>query len=403
MYLPTLEDAKNIVATNPNFVQRTMRGTDGTRIYDFSYSLPSNQDFQRPIPARPEIDAMELRGLTFVEYPNGDVQRYLMLRKFFSYNSNPTTQRKVLEGKTLRHISEKCDGSLARFIRVNGETRARTQKRIRAIEGDTWDDGRPLTSAPHTHAVQAIYDNDPAIKSFVDYTLDNHIAATFEYEDPEFDIVVRPDRITLVLTQMRCEHTGDILNINDYNTHGITRADSHAEHMPHTLDEIEAAMLTATHTEGWVGNFDGQLVKFKTRWYENLHDLSFEGRVTPRTLLTALMDGNLDDAIAHMGPNHAHYETARAFLEEVGPKVGRFMRDMHTFIVQHRDIVKDPVQRKALAQSIPNNKKSWLGMAVQHGNASEHIIAERIKEYCTKFNRSESNAKDFINQVKNNV
>ena len=77
-YLKTKEECDLIVARNEAFL-RADRVVMGYNVAIYDYRLASLGDFVND-------EAFELRGLTFVEQPDGTWERNILLQKFFNIN-----------------------------------------------------------------------------------------------------------------------------------------------------------------------------------------------------------------------------------------------------------------------------------------------------------------------------
>lgn len=395
----TLRDATLIAECNPVF-NHLVVNTDGVRVHTFTYGLAGTMDFVEPIRGNKDFDAHELRAITFVEYPDGKVDRFLMLKKFFGYNSTIGTMKKDLQNKTIISAGTKLDGSLARFIYFPSGVRARTSKHILRHEGDTDNNGNQTRETPHAVLVQNIYDRDENLQKFILETFEERLAAIFEYESPEFPIVVKPSKESLRLIQLRNEDTGEYLDIHSHPLvvkYGIECTDK-VEDLD-SLEKIEAAQANVKGIEGWVVTFPDRLVKFKTRWYEDMHDITFEGRVTEKTLLSALLSNTLDDVISHFGPGHKHYEVAKKVLDVVGPALETKRREIKSFVKENMDVASDPSRRKELAASLSKDDMYLLTMAIRYGNSDEETLDKAIDDYFDQFIRNEGTARKFMGSI----
>ncbi len=78
MFIPTQNDCDQIVKNNEAFMKKTVT-IDGYPITIYNYRLASLNDFVHPISDNDDIDAFELRGISFTHFRNA---RYLMLNKW---------------------------------------------------------------------------------------------------------------------------------------------------------------------------------------------------------------------------------------------------------------------------------------------------------------------------------
>lgn len=401
MHQITLKDALEICKANAAFSHSVFITENGTKVHNFNYGLAGYKDFANPI-EESDIEAYELRGISFVEYET-HVERFLLLRKFFGYNSTLGHSYKDLKETPIYKIGEKLDGSLARFIIVDKHVRARTSNHILYQETDRLEDGRLRNKTPHATLIQNLYERDKNLKGFIDETLNAGLAAIFEYQDPEWDIVINASEISLKLIQMRDEKTGVLLDIENHPLvlkYQIPTTPQIKDIK--TLDDLIKLQETENNTEGWVVHFKDdkheKLVKFKTKWYDDLHDIVFEGRLNAKTLLTSLLNKTLDDVSARFDENHPYKKPIILMFDSVAPHIEKEKQKIRNFVQNNKDLKDNTQKRKSLAGSMPNSEKFLLGFAVQYADRPEALEEELNRMF--KIHRgSEDKAEKFLNQI----
>ena len=274
--LPTYEECLEICKSTDNFIfYETKTNVDGYDISMFNYRLVPSFEDQR---------SRELRGLTFVFNKDGSLfKRYLLLDKFFNMNQHPETMYSVVKDYKIKSIMNKEDGSVASFIKLpNGKVLGKSKMSIiseQALE------------------ITKIYNENPNIKRFVDWSFENDIVPVFEYVSP-FNRVVLPYAETkLILLRLRDNNTGEYLDINDFSDKldGISVANFEDEN---TLDELIEIAKIIDNKEGWVIQFsDGTLMKLKTKWYLELHSLFTEVVNRENELVPLILNDTIDDLI----------------------------------------------------------------------------------------------------------
>jgi T4 RnlA family RNA ligase len=229
-FLPTYIECRKICDSNDNFLfYESKTNIDGYNVSIFNYRLAQYSDFINPLKDGSSINALELRGLTFVFRKDGSLyKRYLLLDKFFNLEQTPCSMYSVVKDYKIKNIYNKEDGSIASFVRLpNGKVL-----------------GRSKTSFQSDQAIeiQKIYEKDGQIKQFVDFCIDEDIVPIFEYVSPTNRIVVPYANTELILLRMRDNKTGEYLNINDFahKLDGISVAASLGEH---TLDSIKEVVV----------------------------------------------------------------------------------------------------------------------------------------------------------------
>ena len=128
-YLLTYKDAQEISEkyNNNNFWEFQFM-KDGYKLAAFNYFICGWNDFANPLPKRPEVNAFDMRGVTFVFNKDGSLWKtFFMLPKFFNLNQVDSTQYGVVKDKEICSITEKEDGSLVAFMMLpNGKLFAKT-------------------------------------------------------------------------------------------------------------------------------------------------------------------------------------------------------------------------------------------------------------------------------------
>lgn len=306
-FLPTLEQAREIVRGNRQF-QTQVHEVDGHRLHHFGYSLPGQRDFEDPVPGS-GLRAHELRGLTFVESPDGSVRRHLMLRKFHSLDGAAGHAARDLADKPVRHCGRKLDGSLIRFIPLGGRGGPPEGLRARSMRS---------FAGPHVRLAESLLAGDPRLEAFVREAHAGGLAPVFELVSPAWKIVLDYPEDRLCLIQMREEATGAYLDLDGHplvERHGIeTPTVPGVRALRDLLDE----RAKGRDIEGWVLRYeDGSMVKVKTPWYEDMHDFVFEGRRTEKKMLEMALNGTLAEALGRLPPEDPDRGRAREVLELV--------------------------------------------------------------------------------------
>ena len=129
-YIITYEDAVRICEAYKNFnFYKTEHMFGNYKVVTFNYFMCDPKWFSLPLREAPEINAYDMRGVTFVFNEDGTLyKRFLMLPKFFNVNQIEETQFNVIKDKKIKHVTIKEDGSLIAFMQLpNGKVFAKTQ------------------------------------------------------------------------------------------------------------------------------------------------------------------------------------------------------------------------------------------------------------------------------------
>jgi len=119
-YLVTYEDALEMVKVYKDFnFSKSEYMIDGFKVVSFGYFLCDYSHFINPLNTRPEVNGLDMRGVTFVFNKDGSLyKRFFMLKKFFNLNQVESTQYGVVKDKKIRSVTNKEDGSLIAFMHL---------------------------------------------------------------------------------------------------------------------------------------------------------------------------------------------------------------------------------------------------------------------------------------------
>lgn len=383
-FLPTLEQADAIVRGNMAF-EKVVHEVMGRTVHHFGYLLPGYMDFERPLADRPDLKAHELRGLTFVEEADGSIRRHLMLGKFHALNQTAGHMLRDVERKRIVSCTEKLDGSLVRFIPVGGGLAARTKTSF---------------SGPHAQLASKLLGADPALGAFVRDAHAEGLAPVFELLSPSWKIVVPYGEERLRLIQMRDEATGDYIDLDGHPLvarHGIDTAS-----VPdiRTVADLLDAQATARGIEGWVVRFeDGQLMKVKTRWYDDFHDFFFERNRTAKKVLAMVLNETMDDALASMDaadPARAEVEEANALLSA---HVNGTVRAISEAVAAFRGDPADNAARKAFTTERRGDPLLGLYMQALKDPSARAVLA-LAKGHLGRDARREEDARGLLDRLR---
>jgi T4 RnlA family RNA ligase len=359
-HIPTYEDCRLICDTHDNFIfYESKHKEDGFDISIFNYRLATFQNFENPVPDRPDIKGYEMRGITFVWNSDGTLyKRYLLLDKFFNLEQTPCSMYSVVKDYKIKNIYNKEDGSIASFVRLpNGKVL-----------------GRSKTSFQSDQAIeiQKIYEKDGQIKQFVDFCMDEDIVPIFEYVSPTNRIVVPYANTELILLRMRDNKTGEYLNINDFahKLDGISVAASLGEH---TLDSIKEVVVKMVGKEGVIVQFEnGKMIKIKSPWYSERHKLFTEDLNRENTLIGLIVDETIDDVLSQIEEPTKKAEIERT-IEIVNKEIGRMAHQVDELMSNYNG------DRKDFAIKFNKHIMFPIAMGIISGKDKVDLIKQRIK------------------------
>lgn len=233
-----------------------------------------NQGFER-----------ECRGITF--NPDGTIAART-LHKFFNIGEREDTQPHALPWAKVVRIMDKRDGSMVTPVLVDDHIKFKTKKSFDTKEAALADQLAATNSRQH----------------FIMFLLTAGMTPTFEVTSPRFPIVLKYDKDELTLLHIRENITGRYLTEAEIamleppfpvveNLMGQFFGDG----LPARLvswDKLKAAAETREGIEGWIIQFDdGEMVKLKTKWYNELHHAVTFTRW--RDIARAVCDDKADD------------------------------------------------------------------------------------------------------------
>ena len=213
-----------------------------------------------------------------------------------------------------------------------------------------------------TKMAQKILDSDPNLKSFVEKTLDNNLAAIFELVSPFNQIVLNYEETKLLLLQLRDENTGEYFNIYDHHLadeFGVPRVQSEAlETLEHYMNEAEKI----EGREGWIFSLkdhDGKLmlVKGKTKWYFDRHGILTEDLVRENRIIKLILEEQIDDAFSMIGEN----DPRRLYSHEIKETLTSYAKKSEKEILELLSKYKGDRKEFALA----HKKHPWFGVSVR--------------------------------------
>lgn len=359
-HIPTYEDCRLICDTHDNFIfYESKHKEDGFDISIFNYRLATFQNFENPVPDRPDIKGYEMRGITFVWNTDGTLyKRYLLLDKFFNLEQTPCSMYSVVKDYKIKNIYNKEDGSIASFVRLpNGKVL-----------------GRSKTSFQSDQAIeiQKIYEKDGQIKQFVDFCMDEDIIPIFEFVSPQNRIVVPYANTELILLRMRDNKTGEYLNINDYS-HKLDGISVAASDEGKTLEDLISLKNVTEGKEGWIIQFEnGKMIKLKTQWYIDRHRLFTEDLNRENTLIGLIVDETIDDVLAQLEEPTKKAEIEKT-IEIVNKEIARMAHQVDELMSNYKG------DRKDFAIKFNKNPMFPIAMGIISGKDKVDLIKQRIK------------------------
>ena len=156
------------ITKNNNAFYEAKHTVEGCEVSMFDYYIANPTDFKDPL-SDGSLNAQDMRGLTYIHTEDGP-KRFLHLHKFFNLNQCEDYLLDNLKDYTVTRVQDKLDGSLIRFVRFpNGKIRAKSKMSFESSQAKE---------------AQKLLEEDENLYNFVSDTLDQGLAAIFEYVSP---------------------------------------------------------------------------------------------------------------------------------------------------------------------------------------------------------------------------
>jgi T4 RnlA family RNA ligase len=319
----TYDDAQEICKKygNFNFSEHLYR-IRGYKVSTFDYFICGYNDFARPLPARPDINAFDMRGTTFVFDKDGKIwKKFLMLPKFFNLNQVESTLYHNVKDKKIKHISIKEDGSLVAFMMTPDEKLF--AKTIRGFDNDQ-----------ATAAYGLLYQWEDHVL-WVKSLLNQGLTPLFEYVSWDNRIVLKYSSPELRFIGARDNHNGMFFPASEMNQNYIPSTIYQVPKVEATLDELIELAKTEENKEGWVVITEDGWYKIKTAWYFHLHGIRTENVFREDYVIKNYYEETLDDIISQLDPKED--EDAFKFIDTVTGAVDNYSAYIDKCVDELRD------------------------------------------------------------------
>lgn len=253
-FIPTYNDCINIVNNNPDmyFYERKYI-IDSYDASIFSYRHARYNNFILPIIDNPFINALELKGITYIFNDDGTIFNHnLLLHKFWEIDQYNHCSYELFKNKKIKNITTKEDGFLISFTKLPND---------RIVSFAKSGFGDEINNRSNNFLSNNKYYN------FIKNCLDNNIQPIFEFTG--INRIVEYQKDDLILLKLRNNINGKYLDIKDFDTDGISIVEQHYK----TLDELLRISKDLINVEGWIVHFDDDnMLKVKTEWWKNIRD-----------------------------------------------------------------------------------------------------------------------------------
>lgn len=328
-YNLTYEDCQEICKKydNFNFSEHQFR-IRGFKVSTFDYFICGFNDFNAPLPSKPDVKAFDMRGITFVFNKDGSLwKRFLMLPKFFNLNEVEETQYNNIKDKKVYHTSIKEDGSLVTFMMTpDGELFSKT---IRGFDNEQAVDSLKLLKTNPNHV------------NWVKDMINFGFTPLFEFVSLKNRIVIKYSaNPELRLIGLRDNETGSFLPASKMDNMTIWNDIKIVPEVKEPLEILIKKAKVEEYKEGWVIIFaDGLMIKIKTEWYFNLHGIRTENIFREDYVIKNYYEKTLDDVKAQLDPKED--EDAFKFINLVTNAIDNYAKDIDCTTLKLYNIWKD--------------------------------------------------------------
>ena len=350
-YVLKYKDAQEISQkyNNNNFWEFSFMKV-GYKLSSFNYFICGWNDFETPLPNRPEVNAFDMRGTTFVFNKDGSLWKtFLMLPKFFNINQVESTQYGKIKDKKILNITAKEDGSLVAFMMLpNGKLFSKTIG--------------SFTSEQAEAAYKLLYEDEEQVL-WVKNMLNSGYTPLFEYLSWDNRVVVKYAAPHLCLIGVRDNITGAYYAAEELVRNSIPMSMHLAGSYAGDLDYYVELAKTMEGKEGWVVKFtDGQLVKIKTAWYFKLHGLRTQDINREDYVIKNYLEETLDDVMSQLDPSED--ADAFAFVKKVTDAIDNYIIHVDKGVDELVELWNSSFYNGHWSKfATDNHKKAFFGLA----------------------------------------
>lgn len=374
--IPTKEQADLIVQKNSAFKKKE-HVINGFNVVQYSYNVASHSDFFNPVPGE-DIDALELRGIAYVEQVNGSWAPFPFIPKFFNLNETLGSMSKDFLDDPIELIMDKRDGSAISFVTLlDGSLVAKSKF---SFESDQAKKSQLfLEKGRYKEFIEAFYKEEG-------------VQVYFEYTAPDNRVVILYPEESLVVLGARYSD-GSYVSYEKLKRacgfYGIPLVDRGPDM---TLSTLEFLAAGKSDTEGWVVRFkSGKQVKIKTAWYLTLHGLVTDS-LDFNHIISHTLNGDIDDVL---GAIPEDFVDVRNKIEEISSFVSKEINAVSWDVSckLKENLMQD---RKDFAQSLQGNDYMSIYMRFFGQIPDVSVIEESIKTLILKKTNKKLKAEKWL-------
>lgn len=252
--IPTYKNCIEIIDNNPGcYFYENKYIINDYNISIFCYRYASYNNFMLPIPNKPKINALELKGISYIFDDNNKVfNHHLMLHKFWELDQYSHCKYDLFKNKKIKNVTIKEDGYMFTYIKLPNNIITSQCKKGFFLD---------------TNSYVNEWLTDKYYNNFINYCLNNNIQPIFELIGNKYKRNVKYNDNKLVLIKLRNNKTGKYLNFKDIDTKNI---DIIKHENFNNLNDIITSVKNKENFEGYVVHFeDDSMLKVKSDWWKN--------------------------------------------------------------------------------------------------------------------------------------
>lgn len=362
---------------------------NGFNIESFSYFLCDYNNFKNPLKESPDINAFNMRGITYIFNKDGSLYKtFYALPKFFNINQVENTQYDIIKNKKIKICTEKADGSCIMFYQLpDGSIHPKT---LMGFDND------------QVKAARKIYDQSTSTEEFRDmnfeliykdlsclikFCLSKDYTPIFEYISYSNRIVLEYKTENLLFIGARNNITGEFYTCYDniFDEFYVDRV----EHFNYTLDDIIKLAETTIDKEGWVIiTEDNQFIKIKTKWYFDNHFIRTTSIFREDYIIQYYINNELDDIISNID-----FNSSFKLQDKTNNDILLFINNITDAVNNYIDYVNNTVKTLKYLYDYKYNK-----------NMKEFAINEHNNKYFNLTKTLISKGEDFYkNQLNKHI
>lgn len=356
-HIPSFSECCDLVDKYDCFIRNddvlTLPGGNTVTLASFTYKLGNYATFMHS-------GALNMRGTTYHVETEEIVA--LPFWKFFNHGENPFTDPKLIETWDIAAVREKVDGSMINFFEIENKIFAKT---------------KGTCKSPQSIMAEGLMQLDENVMASVKLMIRRGQTPIYEYTSPDNQIVIPYPTSKLVYLGCRNMDNGKYIAPSDSDSLHVKDMFGVLSRSDMTVDEILSHCKTSDLVEeGYVVEFtNGELVKYKTQRYVNLHHTI--DTITNRQSLAKLILSEQIDDLFPLLPVEYH-QNIKEFQAIIIQKYNHLLKVANWYYEQNKQLSQKEYAINASKQFRGNKRKFSLCMALYNQSFNEPKFKESL-------------------------